>query len=315
LRRALLTGFVAVAVALSATAAPRRESSSSDITALDAVIASKVRQLAVLRGELGHFSCDTPVDAVTAEGCRQLAARSRLLAEELDELKERAGGGWTSEKQRAAEAGAFETNPPRPKPYTYRFSTNPSASYRTLCVRLCDGFYFPISDAAAPAGFLGDETICRSRCAVPVTLFYQPAPGGKAEEMVALTGERYADLPNAFRYRSEYVERCSCGPKPWSAEAKAAYHRRAALATRTPIERSVAAGADAVARILAEAAPEIAQRAPSARAASRPTRLEQFPVRRGLFWRFRAARDKASFLRPGTQLGNRQPPLLLFRSR
>jgi hypothetical protein len=256
-------------------APPRRESSSNDITALDAAIASKVRQLVVLKRDLERFACETAADAVTAEGCRQLAARADLLAKDLDELKERAGDGWTSEKQRAAEASAFETPSRRPKPYTYRLGTNPSASYRTLCVRLCDGFYFPISDSTAPSDFLGDETICRSRCAVPVTLFYQPAPGGEAEEMVALTGERYPDLPNAFRYRSEYVERCSCGPKPWSAEAKAGYHRRAVLATRTPMERGVAAGAEAVARILAEAAPEIAQRAPSLRATSLRARLEQ----------------------------------------
>ena len=51
--------------------------------------------------------------------------------------------------------------------------------------------------------------------------------------MVSLTGERYADLPNAFRYRSEYLNACACGPKPWSAEAKAQYERRAVLATRS----------------------------------------------------------------------------------
>jgi low molecular weight protein-tyrosine phosphatase len=53
-----------------------------------------------------------------------------------------------------------------------------------------------------------------------------------------LTGERYADLPNAFRYRNEYVESCACGPNPWSDEAKAVYDRRAVLATRTEVERA-----------------------------------------------------------------------------
>jgi hypothetical protein len=243
-----------------------------------------------------------------------MAAQARLLAEELDELKQRAGDGWTSEKQRAAEASAFPTLPPRSKAYTYRSSTNPSASYRTLCVRLCDGFYFPVSEASSPADFLGDERACRSRCAVPAALFYQPAPGGAAE-MVALTGERYVDLPNAFRYRTEYVERCSCGPMPWSAEAKAEYHRRAVLATRTRSERIVAAGAGTVAKLLAEARPEVAQRPPSARAASLPTRLEQYPARRGLFWRFRAARHKANLRRSGSHFGDGQAPLLLFRNR
>jgi hypothetical protein len=305
---------VAAALAVSASAAPRREPSSDGIAALDAVIASKVRQLAVLKRELERFTCQAPADAVAAAGCQQMAAQARAIGEELDELKERAGDGWTSEKQRDAEASAFEAPPPRPKPYTYRSRTNPSASYRTLCVRLCDGFYFPIGEAASPANFPGDEKLCRSRCSVPAALFYQPAPGGDAAEMVALTGERYADLPNAFRYRTEYIERCSCGPRPWSAEAGDAYHRRAVLATRTRTERIVAAGAETMAKILADAIPEVAQRTPSARAAS-TVRLEQFPERRGLFWRFRAARYKASLRRPESQLRNGQPPFLLFRKR
>ena len=68
--------------------------------------------------------------------------------------------------------------------------------------------------------------------------------------MVALTGERYGEIANAFRYRSEYVEGCACKPKPWSAEAKVMFDRRAVLATRTPNEKIVAAGAGEVAKLL-----------------------------------------------------------------
>ena len=69
-------------------------------------------------------------------------------------------------------------------------------------------------------------------------------------QMVALTGERYGEIANAFRYRSEYVEGCACKPKPWSAEAKVMFDRRAVLATRTPNEEIVAAGAGEVAKLL-----------------------------------------------------------------
>jgi hypothetical protein len=68
--------------------------------------------------------------------------------------------------------------------------------------------------------------------------------------MVALTGERYGEIANAFRYRSEYVEGCACKPKPWSAEAKVMFDRRAVLATRTPNEEIVAAGTGEVAKLL-----------------------------------------------------------------
>ena len=58
-------------------------------------------------------------------------------------------------------------------------------------------------------------------------LFYSLNPDDDSEQMVALTGERYGELPNAFHYRTEYVDARTCKPKPWSAEAKAAYDRRA----------------------------------------------------------------------------------------
>jgi hypothetical protein len=166
-----------------------------------------------------------------------------MLEAEIEEPKSRAGDAWTSEKEKAAEASAPEVAPPRLKPYTYRWRTSPNASYRTVCVRLCDGFFYPINDASRPDNFLAEDKACRSSCSAPARLFYQPLPGEDAQAMVALTGELYADLPNAFRYRSEYVDACACKPKPWSAEAKAEYQQRAVLAARTEAERIVAAGA------------------------------------------------------------------------
>jgi hypothetical protein len=118
-------------------------------------------------------------------------------------------------------------------------------------VRLCDGFYFPVSEASQPANFLADEKTCQARCTAPAKLFYQNVFGDEAETMVALTGERYTALANAFRYRDGYDEACACRPKPWSAEAKAEYERRAIIAARTPLQRVVAAGANESGEVLA----------------------------------------------------------------
>jgi Protein of unknown function (DUF2865) len=81
----------------------------------------------------------------------------------------------------------------------------------------------------------------------------------EVEQMVALDGDRYADLANAFRYRTEYVANCRCKPEPWSAEAKADYERRAVIAAQTPEQRTVAAGVAEAAKILAGGDIEIAQ--------------------------------------------------------
>src|SRR5712664_2427672 len=47
-----------------------------------------------------------------------------------------------------------------------------SGTYRTVCVRTCDGFYFPISFATEPARFPDDEKTCKNLCpAAEATLF------------------------------------------------------------------------------------------------------------------------------------------------
>jgi hypothetical protein len=85
------------------------------------------------------------------------------------------------------------------------------ATYRTLCVRLCDGYYFPVSFATLPNRFQQDADVCQSKCAAPVELYYHPNPGGAMEQAVAASSqEPYTKLRTAFRYRKEFVQGCSC---------------------------------------------------------------------------------------------------------
>jgi hypothetical protein len=92
----------------------------------------------------------------------------------------------------------------------------PPATYRTLCVRLCDGYYFPISAAATLGTLSRDMEACRSSCGSEARLFYHPSIGGSAETMVDVTGLAYSSLRNAFLYRKTLVEGCRCRPEPWS---------------------------------------------------------------------------------------------------
>ena len=45
-----------------------------------------------------------------------------------------------------------------------------SGTFRTLCVRTCDGFYFPISYATTPARFAEDERTCQRLCPAATVL-------------------------------------------------------------------------------------------------------------------------------------------------
>ena len=91
-----------------------------------------------------------------------------------------------------------------------------SAAYRTFCVRLCDGFYFPISSATGSAGLARDADMCTAGCGSEARLFYQSVATQGADTMVDLTGLGYGTLANAFKYRRALVPDCRCRPQPWS---------------------------------------------------------------------------------------------------
>jgi hypothetical protein len=87
----------------------------------------------------------------------------------------------------------------------------PSGTYRTVCVRSCDGFYFPISFATVPARFPDDERTCKALCpAADANLFTYRNPGEDMNSAVSINGQPYTSLPNAFRYRQQFNPSCSC---------------------------------------------------------------------------------------------------------
>ncbi|HKJ61926.1 MAG TPA: DUF2865 domain-containing protein [Hyphomicrobiales bacterium] len=94
----------------------------------------------------------------------------------------------------------------------------PFASYRTMCVRLCDGYYFPISFSTIGSRFAEDEAKCQEQCAAPAQLFVYRNPGEDVEQMVSLDGKPYNDLQNAWRNRKQYVKGCSCKSYEYSEE-------------------------------------------------------------------------------------------------
>lgn len=88
-----------------------------------------------------------------------------------------------------------------------------SSTFRTVCVRMCDGFFFPISYAAHPSRFAQDEAMCQKTCpGTPAQLFTYPNPGGDMTQAANMNAQDYTSLENAFRYQKEYVKDCSCKP-------------------------------------------------------------------------------------------------------
>src|SRR3979490_2684682 len=86
-----------------------------------------------------------------------------------------------------------------------------SGTYRTVCVRTCDGGYFPISFATYPARFPDDEKTCKALCpAAEATLFTYRNPGEDINQAVSINGQPYSASPNAFRFRQEFNPSCAC---------------------------------------------------------------------------------------------------------
>lgn len=84
-------------------------------------------------------------------------------------------------------------------------------TFRTLCVRTCDGYYFPISFSTLRSQFAKDEATCQAMCpGTQVALYVHRNPGGDAESMVSIAGQPYSDLPSAFAYRQAYNPSCAC---------------------------------------------------------------------------------------------------------
>ena len=107
------------------------------------------------------------------------------------------------------------------KPKTEPTQPRGPNTVRTLCVRTCDGYYFPISFSTTKKYFEADEAACQRLCpAGNASLYYHSRREGP-EQAVSIAGTPYADLENAFRYRTVLDRSCTCGtPLPTSEPAE-----------------------------------------------------------------------------------------------
>jgi hypothetical protein len=86
-----------------------------------------------------------------------------------------------------------------------------SGTFRTVCVRTCDGAYFPVSFATTSERFVDDEKTCKALCpATEATLFAYRNPGEDINQAVSINGQPYTALPNAFKFRTEFNPSCAC---------------------------------------------------------------------------------------------------------
>jgi hypothetical protein len=239
---------------------------------LKSAITRMENNLAALRQQRGGIAGDPRrerarlQDQLDANGCRS-APREASLKQAPKERKpalfEQLFGGKITHRQRLEDA-------PEIAGTGLRGATAAAGNYRTLCVRTCDGYFFPIAYSSSPANFDQDAKACEAACpGTDVELFRHRVPDEEAEQAVSTrTGQPYGQLPNAFLYRKAGYSRpatCGCNaPKGFSVVAGGNYE---------PKEPAAAEAAD-LAAARSEAPPEAQVAAKDPRAAAVATSAE-----------------------------------------
>ncbi|MCX7326015.1 MAG: DUF2865 domain-containing protein [Hyphomicrobiales bacterium] len=95
---------------------------------------------------------------------------------------------------------------------------NSWGSGRPVCVRTCDGFFFPLANS--PGGSDGQDEMCRALCPAAETEVFYMAGDGDIQNASRRGGGTYAGLANAGRYLKQFDASCSCR-KPGQSWAQA----------------------------------------------------------------------------------------------
>lgn len=83
-----------------------------------------------------------------------------------------------------------------------------ASGFRTLCVRSCDGYYFPISSSASRQRFKIDEAVCKAMYGGAPAELYVHENHASADTAVSLKGKPLASEPFAFAFRRTFSESC-----------------------------------------------------------------------------------------------------------
>jgi hypothetical protein len=85
----------------------------------------------------------------------------------------------------------------------------PGGSGKPVCVRLCDGYFFPLA-SLGNRGSVDTGQMCQAQCPGAETEAFSMGAGDDIEHAVGEGGKSYMELENALRYQKATVPGCSC---------------------------------------------------------------------------------------------------------
>ena len=99
----------------------------------------------------------------------------------------------------------------------------PRRGSMAVCVRKCDGGFFPVSYAANRNNLDSLAELCTALCPNTETMLFTKRQNVEIDEALSYEGESYESLSNAGKFKKKFDPACTCKPanKSWS-EALAA---------------------------------------------------------------------------------------------
>ena len=209
--------------------------SATHVRRYDAAIERQRDQMAKARAQARQAGCGVGVTGRLMAFCGEVNAALARMDRNLSELQRKrtqlAGGGGDGRRERNRIMASLDVNgcrapkraaPEQPvrearaEPRLPPPPGAPSGQFRTMCVRSCDGYYFPISWSVSSGAFERDGKACQAMCpGTRVELHYHRVSGEDSEDMVsAATGLPYREMENAFLYRkpgASVPASCGCG--------------------------------------------------------------------------------------------------------
>ncbi|WP_299814660.1 DUF2865 domain-containing protein [uncultured Roseibium sp.] len=174
------------------------------------------RRLKQVRSQLARQNCNAPAARQAKTGQDGTQEKPRSLLSRLfnpgsqTEQRSQADVNLASAKSGDREIAAVRA---RKNSAASRVRLPSGGTFRTLCVRTCDGYFFPLSFSTGKNQFAYDEARCSEICpAAQTELYVYRNPGGDQAQMTSLAGALYSEQPFADRYKTEFVEGCSCRP-------------------------------------------------------------------------------------------------------
>ncbi|WP_442753988.1 DUF2865 domain-containing protein [Methylocystis sp. JAN1] len=89
----------------------------------------------------------------------------------------------------------------------------PRGGPMAICVRECDGGFFPITYSAKGSQLDDLNTLCKTMCPGAEAKLYTQSQWKGLDSAISIDGEAYADHPNARKFEKVFDPSCGCRPR------------------------------------------------------------------------------------------------------